>query len=488
TTITLDGIDLARGASISRSVVVQAQPALNLQLSSEQGSVAPGAVFTYTLATANLSGLSQSGATLSATVPAGASFVSADGGGVLTGSVVTWNLATLRAGANVQVHATFQAGSTPNTPLGPFDAIVSDSMGHIARASDTRVVYSAPTFAYNLTATPDPVAPGHVLEFDATVTNLAATDQVVQLDFTVPEYTTYGSLGAGSASYYYFGSVPAGTSKTAKLRFTVVGSGNIPPNGTTITLDGIDLARGASISRNGVVQALPPLTLQLATEQGTVAPGSNFTYTLATANVSVAALHNTMLTAAVPAGATFVSADHGGRLRGGLVTWNLGLLGANTNIQVNATFSVNSNAAALGPLDALAADSSGHVARASDTRVIYATPAFSYTITATPDPVAPGQVLEYDVTVTNLSAVAQTVQVDFTVPEYTTFGSLGGGSASYHYFGSVGAGQSSTAQLFFTVVGSGSIPPDGTSITLDTIDLARGASVSRTAVVDAARP
>jgi hypothetical protein len=105
----------------------------------------------------------------------------------------------------------------------------------------------------------------------------------------------------------------------------------------------------------------------------------------------------------------------------------------------------------------VASDRAGHIARASDTRVIYATPAFSYTITGTPDPVAPGQVLEYDVTVTNLSAVAQVVQIDFTVPEYTTYGGLVGGDASYYYFGSVGAGESSSVQLFFTVVGSGSI-------------------------------
>ena len=102
-------------------------------------------------------------------------------------------------GANVQVHATFQASSPP---LGPLDAAVSDSAGHIARASDTRVIYSAPLFSYVLTATPDPVAPGHVLEFDATVTNLTAGSQSVVLNFTVPEYTTYGGLGAGNAASY----------------------------------------------------------------------------------------------------------------------------------------------------------------------------------------------------------------------------------------------------------------------------------------------
>jgi hypothetical protein len=254
TSITLNAIDVARGASISRTAVVEAAPALNLQLSSEQGTVAPGGKFIYTLATANLSGSSLPGTTLSATVPKGASFVSADTGGTLTGGVVTWNLGTLRTGSNVQVHATFQASSSPNTPLGPLDAIAADTAGHIARASDTRVVYSAPFFSYTLTAVPDPASPGHVLEYDATVTNLTAGTQSVRLDFTVPEYTTYGGAGAGTYRTYDFGTVAPGASETAKLLFTVLASGPTPPHGASITLYPLDVARGASISRTVVVK------------------------------------------------------------------------------------------------------------------------------------------------------------------------------------------------------------------------------------------
>src|SRR5207248_10553349 len=126
TSITLNEIYAARGASIWRTAVVGEAPALNLQLSSEQGTVAPGGKFTYTFATANLSGSSLPGTTLRATLPAGASFVSADSGGVLNAGTVTWSMGTLPVGANVQVHATFRAASASNTPLGPLDAIVSD--------------------------------------------------------------------------------------------------------------------------------------------------------------------------------------------------------------------------------------------------------------------------------------------------------------------------------------------------------------------------
>jgi hypothetical protein len=292
-------------------------------------------------------------------------------------------------------------------------------------------------------------------------------------------------LVGGDASFFDFGTVAPGASETAKLRFGVVGSGSIPPDGTSITLNTVDLARGASVSRTAVVQSAPALNLQLSSQQGTVAPGGNFTYTLATANVSGNSLRRTVLAAAVPAGSSFISADHGGQLSNGVVAWNLGTLGANTNVQVHATFQASSTPnTPLGAFDAVVSDNAGHIARASDTRVVYAAPLFQYTLTATPDPVAPGQVLEYDATVTNLTATTQSVRLDFTVPEFTTFGGLVGGDASFFDFGTVVAGGSETAQLFFTVVGTGEIPPDGTSITLDTIDLARGASVSRTVVVD----
>jgi uncharacterized repeat protein (TIGR01451 family) len=484
TSITLNAIDLARGASISRSAVVRSVSTLNLQLSTEQGTVAPGSEFTYTLATVNVTESSLAGTVLSATVPAGTSFVSADGGGTLNAGVVTWNLGTLAAHANEQLHLTLKANSG-SAPLGVLDAVVSDTNGDVARASDIRVVYSAPSFQYILTAIPDPVVPGHVLEYDATVTNLSAGTQSVRLDFTVPQYATYGGLVGGDATFFDFGTVAPAASETAKLRFGVVGSGSVPPDGTSITLKAIDLARGASVSRTAVVQAAPPLNLQLSTQQGTVAPGGNFTYTLAAANVSGSSLRRTILSAAVPAGSSFISADHGGQLTDGVVSWNLRTLGANTNAQVHVTFQASSMPnTPLGPLDAVVSDNAGHVARASDTRVVYAAPLFQYTLTGTPDPVAPGQILEFDATVHNLTAGTQSVRLDFTVPQYTTYGGLVGGDATFFDFGTVAAGGSETAQLLFTVVGSGEVPPDGTSITLDTIDLARGASISRTVVVD----
>ena len=357
-------------------------------------------------------------------------------------------------------------------------AIVSLTIASASRAN------AAGVFSYSLTTPNDPVSPGHVLEYDATVTNLTAGTQSVRLDFTVPKYTTYGGYGAGTARAYDFGTVAPGASETAKLLFAVVGSGAIPRNGTSITLNAIDVAQGASISRTAVVEAAPALNLQLSSEQGTVAPGGNFIYTLATANLSGSSLAGTTLRATVPKGASFISADSGGVLNAGTVTWSLGTLPVGANVQVHATFQASSSPnTPLGPLDAIAADTAGHIARVSDTRVVYSAPLFSYTLTAVPDPVAPGHVLEYDATVTNLTAGTQSVRLDFTVPKYTTYGGYGAGTARAYDFGTVAPGASETARLLFNVLASGPTPPHGASITLYPLDVARGASISRTVVV-----
>ncbi len=93
---------------------------------------------------------------------------------------------------------------------------------------------------------------------------------------------------------------PPGASYTFRLLFSVAGGNTAPPDGTTIGLNLIDTARAGSVSRGVVVRTMPPLNLQLSTEQGTVAPGETFTYTLTCANVSATARNGVTLSAPVP--------------------------------------------------------------------------------------------------------------------------------------------------------------------------------------------
>jgi uncharacterized repeat protein (TIGR01451 family) len=490
TPIELRLTDKARGVMVPpRSAVVQRTPPLNLQLSTEQGTVAPGENFTYTLTCSNISGAPRNGVTLSASVPEGATFVSADGGGTLNGGMVNWTLGTLAVGANRQLHVTFQASATPNTPLGPVEATLADNSGNIAKASDTRAVYAAPEIQYIVTAPADPAKPGHVLEFEATVRNLSGSNQYVRLDFTVPEFTTYNGQPPGTSNFVSVTNLLPGASHTFRLLFSVDGGNTAPPDGTTIGLNLIDTARAGSVSRGVVARTMPPLNLQLSTEQGTVAPGGDFTYTLTCANISATARNGVTLSASVPAGASFVSADGGGQLIDGVVNWTLGTLTAGADTQLHATFRASTiDLTPLGPVNATLTDDSGNVARASDWRAVYATPEIEYTIT-TPNPVVePGHVAEFDATVHNLSGSNQYVRLDFTVPEFTTYNGQPPGTSNFVSVTNLAPGASHTFQLLFDVAGGNMAPPAGTVITLNLIDVARAGSVSLTIQVSVPTP
>ena len=482
-TITLDLFDLARGISVSRSVVVRDVPALGLNLSTEQALVAPGSNFTYTLVASNLSGGNLDGAVLSAAIPSGATFVSADRGGTMSAGVVTWNFGALPPGANEQVHLTLQAGSG-NTPLAPFNAVLTNNNRHIARASDVRAISAAsPIFQYTVTAVHDAVKPSQILEFDITVRNLTTSSQALTLAWSVPQFTKDGCcFAAGEARSHDFGTLTAGQSITYQWRVDVENTNSVP-DGATITLRLFDLIRGASISRSVVVRHLPALGLNLSTEQATVAPGSNFTYTIAASNISGGSVTGALLSATVPAGATFVSADSGGTLNGSVVTWNLGTLGAGANEQVRLTLQANAGSAPLGPFNAMLADAAGHIARASDVRVILAAPLFEYTVTAVQDPVQPGRTLEFNVRVRNLTTSSQAVTLNWSVPQFTKDGCcFAAGEARSHNFGTLTAGQAITYQWRVDVLGAAAVP-EGGSITLNLFDLPRGAAVSRTVVI-----
>jgi len=338
--------------------------------------------------------------------------------------------------------------------------------------------YADPAFDYALTTQNDPVKPGQVLEFDATVRNLSGLRQYVRLDFTVPEFTTYGydPAGTNEAVGLY---VLAGDSYTFRLLFRVAGGNMAPPDGTMIRLTVTDNARAMHRLRSAVVRRTPTLNLQLSTQQGTVAPGRTFTYTLTCANVSATARNGVTLRASVPAGASFVSADGGGTLNGGMVNWTLGTLTAGDDRQLHATFRASATAnTPLGPVNATLSEG-GHIARASDARAVYATPEFEYTITTPTARVEPGHVAEFDATVHNLSGLRQYVRLDFTVPEFTTCNGYPPGT-SLSVATHVLAGDSYNFQLLFNVAGGNMAPPEGAIMTLNLIDVARAGSVSRT--------
>ena len=198
-----------------------------------------------------------------------------------------------------------------------------DSGGQIlAQASDAKAIYAVPALSYALTTTTDPDKAGQVVQFKVTVSNLTTASQYVTLYYHVPNFTVSGSYPAGTVLGYTVGYVAAGASQSINFDFTVLSGAQAPPNGSLITLLMSDVARSASFSRTATVRTSPVGALDLSTQQGTVAPGESFTYTLAYHNAGASTLSGSQVSLPVPVGASFVSADGGGVLgTDGVVRW-----------------------------------------------------------------------------------------------------------------------------------------------------------------------
>ena len=69
------------------------------------------------------------------------------------------------------------------------------------------------------------------------------------------------------------------------------------------------------------------LSLSKSDSPNTVTAGQNVTYTLDVANAGPSTAHGVTISDPLPPGTSFVSADNGGSLAGGTVTWNLGDVG-----------------------------------------------------------------------------------------------------------------------------------------------------------------
>ena len=483
-TLTLD--DEARGVlGIERTVTVQSVQPLNLRLSTAQASVSPGQNFTYTLSVSNTSGGTLTSVQLHVPIPQGSTFVSSDGSS--SASAVDWALGTLPSGANRQLHLTLKASATPNTPLGPVVATATDANGDTAKASDARPVDDSPDFEYTVTTRIDPVRPGDVVPFEVTVHNRSNSDRTLSLNFIVPLFTRYGGLSTGLFVPLNFGTVLSGTSQTRVVPLTVLNDAQAPPEGASITLKLIRTDHSASVSRTVIARGTPALDLQLSTANATVLPGQQFTYTILASNISGSTLSGVNLQVAIPAGATFISADGGGAPANGVVNWNdIGALAAGAFRQFHVVFKANEvTSTSLLLVEGVLSDNLNDVTRASDTRVVDAAPAFDYTITspASGQRVKPGDVVDFDITVHNRSNSDRTLSLNFIVPLFTRDGGLSAGLFVPLNFGTVLSGTSQTKVVQLTVLNDADAPPNGATITLNLIDLVRAASISRSVVV-----
>ena len=348
-----------------------------------------------------------------------------------------------------------------------------------------------------ITATPDPVRPGELVQYAVTVTNRSTGTQSYTVNAQVPNHTTVpaGSTGQnGSCGGLPNGACPTGgtllwalniaTGQSVTLQFAaLVNTTNPPPNGTVIrsTATAHGSASGASAGVD-VVVSTADLSLGMVNAPSPVFPGGALSYTLRFGNPGGASSPAAVLTATLPPGTTFASASDGGAVVGGVVQWNVGALAPGAAGQrqlVVLVDSLMSNGSVVNATADLRDASTGRsLARANAAAAVLTNSGTQAVMTATPDPVPPGQFVQYAVTVTNRSTGTQSYTVNAQVPNHTTVpagstgqnGSCGGlpngacpTGGTLLWFISVLAGQSVTLQ-FAALVNTTNPPPNGTVI------------------------
>jgi uncharacterized repeat protein (TIGR01451 family) len=356
-----------------------------------------------------------------------------------------------------------------------------------------------------LTGTPNPVAPGQKIEYAVSVSNRGTSNTgLFTVSAIVPPYTSVNA--AYDAPGHYNGgcayspgtclpgqaiswNVNLAPGASTTLRYSaLVGSATPPPNGTGFTATATTTygSTTLNVTSDAVIDSRPLPELGLSDSPNVVAAGATLTYTLSYGNPTAGAV-NAALRLPLPTGTTFVSASDGGSLTSGVVQWSLGSLAAGASgqrqvsVQVAAGTASGTQIAASADLrDSATQQSFARAVRVSTVSTAAADPVL-LSMSATPNPVAPGQKIEYAISVSNVgSSNTGNFTVDAIVPPYTSVdtgydapGHYNGGCA--YYLGTCLPGQTiswnvnltpgaSTTLRYSALVDSTNPPPNGSII------------------------
>jgi len=409
---------------------------LVLALNESADPVEAGETLEYVLRFGNRSTSPVLSTTLALTLPPGVSVLD-DGGAIVTGDTATWALGTVQDGDAGERRLTVQV-----------DFISDDPLVRVARAAVTSGVLAAraavvthvdlavpPPLALVMTATPDPVGLGGLVEYSLTVTNSGAVDAAgVVARMRVPQgmYSTSGcravsdggtlpaACAAGRDVTWDLGTLAAGASRTVQFVGLVTVAGL--PDGSLIRGDARVRDTSGAAARaetTTTVASGSALVLTLDDDADPVAASDTLEYVLRFGNRSASPLLTTSLALTLPPGVTVVD-DGGATVSGDTAVWTLGTLGAGVSGERRVTVEVDD----LGGVDPLvrvahaALESGAVAARAAVVTQIEVDSPLALEVVVTPDPVSLSGQLTYVLTVTNGSAVASDgVFLRMRVPE-----------------------------------------------------------------------
>ena len=363
------------------------------------------------------------------------------------GEEPTWNLGTLAAGASatIQVNATVAAGLADGTLITVPVEVRSTSFSQAVQAERTVTVNNNPALAAKLSASADPVAPGDSLGFSVDLGN-AGTAAVTGIDYRLllPRHVTFvnanngGVYDAASRTVNWpVGSLAAGAHV---LRTATVTVDTATPAGSILTAHGELRHDGgaeldASQAQAVAVLAAVPMQLQLTASPDPVSAGGRLLTDIVVTNTTASPLAAVRVVLRVPGGLSFSyfnDAEPDSSACSANVcdlgeepTWNLGTLaaGASATIQVNATVAAGLADGTLitVPVE-VRSTSFSQAVQAERTVTVNNNPALAAKLSASADPVAPGDSLGFSVDLGNAGTAAVTgIDYRLLLPRHVTF-------------------------------------------------------------------
>jgi uncharacterized repeat protein (TIGR01451 family) len=346
---------------LSETAVLATALPVRVMLDQDRDPVRSGDTVTYTATFANVETVNAPNTGLSIAIPSGVTFLSASHDGVLSAGVVRWALGTLSAGESgerrltVAVNSATLSGSVIVTRAALTDTTVPPDS---ARATAVCAVVAAMPISITLDANPSPVFSYGSIRAVLTVANQSGSDYgnvVVRL--RVPTSTNFysgaayptpvsgGSYYADAFAAWNLGTLPAGQSRTIVVPFSL--SSSLADGAVRQFLARVDTAAGtrANASQVVVIDSTPALVLAIEEDRDPVAAGETLSYKVVIGNSTSIAAPNVTMKASLPTGTVFVSANGGGTHSAGVVTWNLGTVGAGKSGERNFTVRVSTDVA-----------------------------------------------------------------------------------------------------------------------------------------------
>jgi len=425
--------DAAQVATLSPAIDVQVDSPLEIAVDPLTDPAASSGALVYELVYGNTASSTASNSQLEFPVPVGAQFSSATGGGVFAAGTVTWDLGSLVANSGGRERVTVQVDAVSDGTLLVVDpATVSgevDFTAHEARATAVSRV-AAGALALALETNPDPAAPNQLTDSQITVSNPTDSPtgtltlrvlwpQELQTTPVINEGGDCPGTGCGPGEYLTWDLAPLQPAGSRIVTFTEVVR-STTDSGALVPLE-VELLEAESPARNVshtlITQADSPLEVAIDPSTDPVAAGGTLTYELVYGNAGPNAAESSQLVMPVPAATQFVSATGGGVFAGGLVSWDLGRVPANTGgrervtVQVDAAPFQEQEGGGIADGTLLVVDSAtltGEVTfqrqegRAMAVSRVAAGP-FELGLELNPDPVEPGQGIDSQITISNLS-------------------------------------------------------------------------------------